>query len=88
MAMGKERLSWTEIKQKYPHQNVGLVEIEPYKNSAGVKSAIVAYTDKTNTYEELVDMAVNGKIFLMYTTMDEDDLVGILGENIDERIFN
>lgn len=86
--MENKRLTWEEIKEKYPHQNVGLVDIENGRNSVSVKSAVVAYTDKTNSYEELVDMAVNGKIVLMYTTMDEDELIGVLGEELDERLFN
>lgn len=86
--MENERLTWDEIKEKYPHQNVGLVNIEPFENSVGVKSAIVICTDKTNTYEELVNMAIDGKIELMYTTMDEDELVGLIGEELNEKIFN
>lgn len=77
--MENERLSWRQIQERYPHRNVGLVDIESGRNCDDVKSAVVACTDETTPYGELVDMAFRGKIVLMYTTMDEDELVGVLG---------
>lgn len=74
-----ERLSWNDIKKNYPSQNVGLVDVETIGNSVSVKSAVVKYTDKTTPYEKLVEMAMDGSICLMYTTMDEDELVGVIG---------
>ena len=64
-----ERLTWKEIKQIYPDQWVGLINVE-YEpdNHAKVKSAIVKYTDKTKN--ELLEMKIdtNGEIIGKYTT--------------------
>ncbi|MBR3722333.1 MAG: hypothetical protein IKN12_06150 [Selenomonadaceae bacterium] len=68
--LGK-RMSWNEIKAVFPHRNVGLVGLEP--NNSNFKTAIVSCTDKEKTYSELIRMAVNKEITMMYTTMDEDD---------------
>ncbi len=68
-----EKLTWQEIKDKYPHQYVGLVDIEHGSNEASVEKAIVLYTDKDKPYEELIKMAVKNEIYLRYTTADEDD---------------
>jgi len=72
--MDNIRLSWQEIKEKYPHQYVGLVDIEHEKNNSDVKSAIILYTDKDKSYDELTKLAFEGKIMLMYTTSDEDEI--------------
>ena len=66
-----QRMSWDEIKTKYPHQNVGLIDCQP--DSYDIKSAIVKYTDKDLSYQDLIKKAMLGEIHLMYTTMDEDD---------------
>lgn len=70
--MNGERLTWEEIVQKYPHQNVGLVEIEYGCNEATVASAVVKCTDKDTDPDDMVLMALRGEIFLEYTTEDED----------------
>lgn len=74
LIMGDERLTWEEIKHKYPHMNVGLVDIETGINSVSVKSAVVKYTSLETAYEELLHKALEGEITLLYTTLDEDDL--------------
>lgn len=71
--MEKERLTWQEIKDKYPHRYVGLINIEHGSNSISVKKASVLCTDKDKTYEEMLKMAKNNEIDLRYTTADEDD---------------
>ena len=43
--MGGERLTWAEIVKKYPHMNVGLVDVEPGINEADIRSAVVKCTD-------------------------------------------
>lgn len=73
-----ERLTWNEIKKRYPHRNVGLVDVEHDVNEVSVKSAIVKYTDNDTAYENLVDMAMNGSITLLYTTLDEDELLEVV----------
>ena len=66
-----KRMTLEEIIAAYPHQNVGLIDCIP--NSINFDTAIVKYTDREKTYSELVRMASNGEIFLMYTTVDEDN---------------
>lgn len=73
-----EQLSWEKIKELYPHQYVGLVDIIPSVNSVSVKSARVKYTDKDTSYNDLLLMCMKGEISLFYTTADEDDLLGML----------
>jgi len=72
-----ERLSWTEIVKKYPHQYVGLTEVEKYPGSITTKSAVVSYTSKETSYTQLLEMAMQGEITLHYTTPEENSLGGI-----------
>jgi hypothetical protein len=72
--MSSERLTWEQIKQKYPHQSVGLVDVETGINSISVRSGIVKYTEKDTSYEKLLELAMDGKIHLLYTTLDEDEI--------------
>ncbi len=77
MIYTSDRLTWDEIKQKYPHQYVGLTEVEYGKNMASVRSAIVKYTDKNTEYKDMLLMYIRGNILLRYTTLDEDELEGV-----------
>ena len=45
-----ERLTWKQIEEKYPLQNVGLVDVEFETDFISVKSAIVKYTSKDISY--------------------------------------
>ena len=72
MKSGGERLTWKEIVRRYPHQNVGLMEIEYGCNEATVASAVVKCTDKDTDPDEMVMMALRGEILMEYTTYDED----------------
>lgn len=74
--MEKERLTWRQIKERYPHRYVGLVDIEEDGNPISVKNAVVKFTDEDTSYDELVRMAACGKIMLRYTTADEDEMMG------------
>lgn len=69
---GGERLTWAEIVRRYPHQNVGLVEIEFGINSADVKSAVVKCTDRDTDPDDMAIAALHGEIWMCYTTFDED----------------
>ena len=80
MGANKERLTWSQIKAKYPYQNVGLMDIECGINSISVESAIVKYTDNDTSYEELCMRTFAGEIQMMYTTSEEEELEGILGK--------
>lgn len=57
-----ERMTWEEIKGRYPEQWVGLKKVERKASSADISSAVLAYTDKSRT--ELLRMQ-----------FDDDDLV-------------
>ena len=44
----QERMTWAEIKEKYPEQWIGLVDID-WENGASVRSAVVKYIGKNST---------------------------------------
>lgn len=71
-----ERLTWKQIAEKYPLQNVGLVDVEFETDSVSVKSAIVKYTSKDISYEELCMRAIAREILLRYTTPDIIEMNG------------
>ena len=66
-----ERLTWKEIQEKYPHQFVGIADCQP--DSDNFDTAIVKYTDKIITFEELFTKATSGEVWMKYTTPDEDE---------------
>lgn len=72
-----QRMTWEEIKERYPHQNVGLVDCLPDKNN--IKSAIVICSEEDTSYDDICLMAVRGKCKMTYTTLDED--LGVGGYN-------
>lgn len=75
--MAAERLSWEEIKSRYPDQWVGLTDVE-WKNTSNVKSAIVKYTDKTSS--ELARMQItDDNLYGTYTTPDNLAPLGVVG---------
>ena len=58
--MKRERLSWKEIKTKYPNQLLGLSEVKWVSGDRSkVESAIVLYTNKTMA--ELVEIQIETK---------------------------
>ena len=63
-----ERMTWQQIKAKYPNRWVGLSEVEwDEPNGPNVVSAVVKYTDKTS--DELYDMQLRGQdVVTLYTT--------------------
>lgn len=73
-----ERLTWTEIQERYPDQWVGLVDVK-YVNNDGVsiESANVKYTDKPKS--ELTKLMLDGEIISRYTTPDNLFQLGMLG---------
>ncbi len=68
--MSGQRMTWAEIKHRYPHQNVGLVDI--HEEPDGSTSAIVKYAEENMSREEMFKRAINGEIQMRYTTLDED----------------
>ena len=73
-----ETLTWEEIKRKYPHTYVGLTNIIYGPNNASVNKATVSYTDKDTSIDKLYLMYIKGDIKLRYTTLDEDELEGVI----------
>ena len=74
-----KRLTWKEIKEKYPHRNVGLKDII-YKNQIGgsIESAIVICTDVETDINEMAYKAIKGELVMTYTTLDEDETLFIV----------
>lgn len=64
-----ERLTWQEIKEKYPNQNVGLIEC--YPNKYKIESAIVKYSDENSSYDEMLILAYKGEITMRFTSLDK-----------------
>ena len=73
-----KRLTWEQIKELYPHQYVGLVGVETEGNESSVKSAIVKYTEADTSYDDMILMYIRGEIKLRYTTLDEDEIMGVI----------
>ena len=75
----KGRMTWEEIKEKYPDQWVGLVDVE-YEpdNDATIKSAVVMFTDKTVEELTLMQIQSNGEINAVYTTPDNVLFIGTM----------
>lgn len=59
-----KRMTWDEIKEKYPDQWVGLTDVEfDSEFGADIKSAVVEYTDKTAN--ELLGIQIGRNDFLV-----------------------
>lgn len=73
-----ERLTWKEIKERYPDMWLGLTDVK-YKNNDDItiESAVVKYDDKTKT--ELIYMSIAGEVVAKYTTPDNVLQMGVLG---------
>ena len=71
-------MTWEQIKKTYPSQMVGLVDVEMYENSSVVKRGFVKYTSKDTCSKEMSLMAMKGEIILRYTTLDEEEIGGII----------
>lgn len=75
MNKDQTRLTWEQIKEKYPHQNVGLSDVEYITPQGGaIKSAIVICTDKDIDRNDIALRAIRGELIMRYTTLDEDGI--------------
>ena len=74
----QERMTWTEIKEKYPEQWIGLADID-WENGATVRSAVVKYVGMNST--ELLEIKFNNEpdLVVRYTSPDSLGPRGILG---------
>ena len=52
--MNNERLTWEQIKEKYPYQFVGLTDVEKGRNYNDIISAVVKYAGKDTSFAELL----------------------------------
>ena len=73
-----EKLSWLEIKERYPDQWVGLTDVE-WRKPSNIAYANVKYTDLSA--DELLELQVGDEPNLIscYTTPDNVVQVGIFG---------
>jgi hypothetical protein len=77
----EKRMTWEEIKEKYPDQWVGLSHVERKDDGANVRSAVVAYAGKSS-YEPLKRQIAGEDIYTIYTSPNNLCPLGILvGEN-------
>lgn len=72
------RLTWEQIREKYPDQWVGLTDVK-YMDDDGisVESAVVKYTDKTKG--ELTRMVLKGEIVSRHTNPEGHLQLGAVG---------
>ena len=70
------RLTFETIKEKYPSRFVGASDIIYNPDSNIIDSAIVKYTTDDISYEDLCLKAVEGEVYMYYTTPDEDWQLG------------
>lgn len=72
-----ERLTWEEIKKKYPDRWVGLSEVD-WEDAANVRSAVVKYTDKSPG--ELLRRNFGGEdVYSLYTSPNNLGPMGFMG---------
>lgn len=76
--MKSQRLTWNEIKRKYPNQTVGLIEIQTGINSLDIVSAVVLYTEHEDGLERIATASINGDVFMIATNIDDGLNVGVL----------
>ena len=75
-----ERMTWSEIKQRYPDQWVGLTDVEHEPdNDSTIKSAVVAYTDWSKDDLILEQIQTNGRLIARYTNPNALFQLGVLG---------
>lgn len=74
-----ERLTWEQIEERYPHQWVGLKDVEFFEDGPDVVSAVVA---ETGTRNEMMDAyIVDRRLDFAALTMPESCPPGFLPSN-------
>ena len=71
------RLSWEQIKETYPEDYVGLSDIETDQNG-GIAFANVSCSTKETSYEDMLGMAIDGKIHMTYPNADQGGKAGVI----------
>ena len=83
VVMTTQRMTWEEIKERYPHKQVGLVDVIWVNNdNTNVESAVVKCTDDDMSLDEMADQIFEGLLqTIAYTTPeDESELGALTGE--------
>ena len=76
----RERLTWQEICQKYPNQQVGLAEVEWVDNDGvTVKSAIVDLSEAEHTKRDIISLCAmsGGRLYSQNTSPENMLSTGI-----------
>ena len=74
----QERMTWTEIKEKYPEQWIGLADID-WDNGATIQSAVVKYIGKSSTELLKIKFDNEPELVVRYTSPDSLGPMGIVG---------
>ena len=71
-----ERLTWNEMKKKYPNQWLGLIQVD--MDGANVRSGIVKYIGKS--IGELTELQIDSdELISVYTTPENLAPMGVCG---------
>ena len=70
------RMTWSEIKNKYPDQWVGLTDV--IRDGADIVSAFVKYTDKSSTELGLMQIR-DSNLVSIFTTGNDFMPLGAIG---------
>ena len=73
-----EKMKWSEIKEKYPDQWLGLVDID-WENGATVRSAVVKYADKSSDELLMIKFTKEPDLLVEYTSPDNLGPMGFIG---------
>ena len=78
--MNTQRMTWEEIKERYPHRQVGLTDVVWVNNdNTNIESAIVKCTDADMSLDEMADLIIKGILqTIAYTTPEDESEVGTL----------
>ena len=71
-----ERLTWNEMKKKYPNQWLGLIQVD--MDGANIRSGIVEYIGKS--IGELTELQIDSdELVSVYTTPENLAPMGVVG---------
>ncbi|MBR1741986.1 MAG: hypothetical protein IJ733_08995 [Lachnospiraceae bacterium] len=73
-----EKMSWTEIRDKYPNQWLGLVDID-WDNGATVKAAVIKYIGKNSDELLRIKLTEEPDLLVEYTSPDQLGPMGFIG---------
>ena len=67
-----EPLTWAQIRERYPHQWIGVMDVETVdETGATCELAEVIYTDRSRSELENIQFDTDGKVRAIYTTPDD-----------------